>query len=146
MGGGGGVSLSLSFSLSFTFPSPCLPISFLLYLSGEIVPKQKVPGSGDKIRHSGMQPGRETTRSNVPRWRKLVRRPREIPILFCSSLEKRCPINLYVAVPPSRHQQPQNMGGMRAEFIGEYAATRTSLVRSFRFPIITGCTLKHRPA
>lgn len=33
-------------------------------------------------------------------------------------LEERCPINLYVAVPPSRHQQPRNMGGVRAEFIG----------------------------
>lgn len=36
--------------------------------------QQKSPRARDKIRHSGMQPGRETTRSNSPaRWRKLSR-------------------------------------------------------------------------
>lgn len=51
--------------------------SHSLFISRERFSRsKKSPRVRDKIRHSGMQPGRETTRSNVPRWRKLVRRPR----------------------------------------------------------------------
>lgn len=121
---------SRAFLSLFLFPSFA---SSSFFLFGEILPKQKSPRARDKIRHSGMQPGRETTRSNVPRagMRSFAaRRP-------VSLHHKRCPINLYVAVPPSRRQS-RNMAACAWNLLEYHRnANKIRLLArgSFRFPI-----------